>query len=450
MKKSIILFFLFIFTFSLYLDAEQDITIARRMKVLVPDLDSEAPGTSILSGKTIAEELEKYILDSQSILEKVIPLKRGDYGDLSGLKLENILEIIKRGQELNVEGLIAGKVTKNEKELYDIQIQLIDVQKKDIPSTRRVINFAEVKDVEETVESLSEKVKDLTAALGKGDFPRVDIITPNFDIVSIIQINKDNFPEIKLSVSVVNKTGDPVSVPPDLFEIRENGNMVLADIQKVKGAGRAYVPITILLVIDRSPSMLEELDGTKTGKPFKRAKSAALEFISKLSPEDKIKIVAFDYEVLPLGKYTEDKNYYTEELNKLEAGKGTGLYNVLKYAAEDMAKIEGEKAVIFLTDGKNDVRRAREEIKRVTLKDGLQIAKKYTIPVYTIGFGGADDKVLHQIARETHSIFFKAASSEKLKELYLKIHKIIENQYIVYYQSLVDKEGKVHGHGIVP
>ena len=92
----------------------------------------------------------------------------------------------------------------------------------------------------------------------------VDIITPNFDIVSILQINKDLFPEIKLSVSVVNTVGEPVSVPPDLFEIRENGNMVFADIDQVKTSGEVYSPITILMAIDRSPSMLEELDGSQT------------------------------------------------------------------------------------------------------------------------------------------------------------------------------------------
>jgi len=442
-KKTIILVLSFFFAFSFCLYADENITVARRMKILIADFDSSAPETSILNGKTIAEELEKHIFDSQAMLEKIIPLKREEYKELSGLKLENILEIIKKGQELGVEGLIVGKATKNEKGLYNIQLQLIDVQKKDIPSTRRVINFAEAKDVEETAESLSVCAGNIVSALAEGVFPRVDIITPNFDIVSILQINKDNFPEIKLSVSIVNKKGDPVSVPPDLFEIRENGNMVMASVQKVKGGEDIDVPITVLLVIDRSPSMLEEVGGKKTGEPFKRAKAAALEFVSKLSPIDKIKIIAFDYEVLPLGDYTEDKKYYIDKLNKLKVGKGTGLYNALKYSVEDLAKIEGEKAVIFLTDGINDVRKASPEVKKITLQDGLKIAKDHTVPVYTIGFGGADEKILSRIAEETHSIFFKAASSEKLRELYLKIHMIIENQYIISYQSLADKSGKV-------
>ena len=35
--------------------------------------------------------------------------------------------------------------------------------------------------------------------------------------------------------------------------------------------------LTILLILDKSPSMLEELDGRKTGQPFERAKAAAIE-----------------------------------------------------------------------------------------------------------------------------------------------------------------------------
>ena len=220
--------------------------------------------------------------------------------------------------------------------------------------------------------------------------------------------------------------------------------MVIADFQKVKTGEETYVPVSILMVIDRSPSMLEEVNGRKTGKPFKRAKEAALEFISKMSPKDKIKVVAFDYEVFPLGDYTEDKNYYKDKLKKLKVGRGTGLYNALKYAANDLKNVAGEKTVLFLTDGKNDVRKASDKVKAVTLDEALKIAVDNTIPIYSIGFGGADKKIMNKIAKETHSLYFKAASSKKLRELYLKIHSIIENQYIITYKSLADRKGKVN------
>lgn len=427
------------------LPAQGEVTIARRMKILVADLESAAPAGSLMEGKTLAGELEKGIRESRVFLEKTLIVPRETTGkETAGFRIDDMLGLLKKGQQMEVEALLAGKVTKEDGGLYTILVQMIDVQKKNIPSTRRVLNFAEVRGVPDKADGALAAVKKLIETLETGNFPRVDIITPNFDVVSINQINKDNFPEMKLSISVVNSRGEPVALPPDLFEVRENGNMVLAAVERSKASESVHTPITLLLAIDKSPSMLEELNGRKTGMPFKRAKSAALEFISRLSPHDRVKVVAFDQQVSELGGYTNDKQYYTDRLNRVNVGVATGLYNVLKYCVRDMEGIKGEKAVILLTDGRNDVRGAPPEVAAVTLEEGLDLAQNLSIPVYTIGFGGADEKVLGRIASETHSIFFKAISSEKLRELYMKLHKIIENQYIITYKSLADRTGKVN------
>ena len=444
-KNLFIILFLLVLTTSIF--ADDNITIARRMKIVIANLQNTNSDAIYLKGSVLADKIEQFALENSKFIDKVIILQRKTLpsSKLQNFSPEQIMDTVKKGQDIGVEGVLIGNVIQeSNKSTYTIQLQLIDVQKKNVPTSRRVINFAEVRGVQDSLDALSVNAKKLVNILSQGQFPRVDIITPNFDVVSILQINKDKFPEIKLSVSVVNNKGEPVTISPDVFEVRENGNMVLANVEKVKSSEKTYTPITILLVIDRSPSMLEELDGTKTGKPFQRAKDAALEFISKLSPKDKVKILAFDYNALALGDYTTDKEYYKNKLQNLKTGRGTGLYNILKYAVQDIANIKGEKAVILLTDGKNDVRRASEEIKKVTLDEGIEIAKKNTIPVYTIGFSSADKSVLGKIAKETHSIFFQAASSEKLRELYLKLHNIIENQYIVTYKSLADKYGKVN------
>jgi hypothetical protein len=425
-------------------DADQ-VTIARRMKMTVCDLQSPLSNSSFLNGKKLADEIEAAGLANPGLLEKIIVIKRSETGKpLADFRLDDILGIIQKGQDLKLEAVLAGTVIPSSNGTYAIQIQLIDVQKKNVPSSRRVLNYANIEGVNPSPDSVLAGISKLVSQLSTGTFPRVDIITPNFDVVSINQINKDEFPLMKLSVSIVNNRGEPVSVPPDLFEIRENGNMVSADIQRSKTSDTVYTPITLLLAIDRSPSMMEELDGRNTGGPLKRAKAAALEFINKMAPQDVVKIVTFDFNVTNLGDYTKEKSSYSEKVNGITTGLGTGLYNVLKYCIEDIAKIKGEKAVVLLTDGKNDVRGAPEEVKNVTLEDGLDIAQKLAVPVYTIGFANADSTILNEVAQKTHSRFFKAASSESLRDLYNQLHKIIENQYIISYTSLADKSGKVN------
>jgi len=430
----------------LQLRGQQDeITIARRMKMFIADFESPAPAGALFAGSALADAVEQQALTSQKILGNIIIIPRStrSAGSLTGFSIDDIRSILVLEQPLGVEAVMAGKVTKISNGNFDILLQIVDVQKKNIPTSRRILNYAEAKDVPPTAEGFEAAVRALVATLETGNFPRVDIVTPNFDVISILQIDKDNFPEMKLSVSVVNSHGDPVSIMPELFEIRENGNMVIADIHKIKTGETVTTPVTLLLAIDRSPSMLEETDGRQTGEPFRRAKAAALEFINRLSPMDRIRVVAFDQEVLPLGGYTNDKAYYTSRLDALKAGVGTGLYNVLRYCVQDMTNIKGEKAVILLTDGRNDVRGAPEYVKNATLDEGVSLAQKLAIPVYTIGFGAADEKVLTEVAQKTHSVFFKAAGSERLRELYLQLHRIIENQYIITYRSLANRSGTV-------
>ncbi|GEM_PF-5211834 len=422
-----------------------DITVARRMKMLITDFESDFPEPSILSGKTLADELDRIATANQEVLDKVFVVSRNSAKnlDLSGFQSDDITGVMQKGALFNVESILTGKVTLQSNGKYELQVQLIDIQKKNIPTTRRVLNFATAKDVENDALSVVSNLNNMVRTLAAGNFPRVDIITPNFDVVSIIQINKDNFPEMKLNVNVVNNAGEPVSLPPELFEIRENGNMVMASVQKVKSTDLKTAPMTILLVIDRSPSMLEELNGKQTGQPFARAKAAAIEFIGKMAPYDRVKIVAFDYDSLELGDYTTNKRSYISKLNSLQVGRGTGLYNILQYAVKDLSNEKGDKAIILLTDGKNDVRGARAELQKITFEDALTSIKEYPVPIYSIGFGGVDDKVMNEVAILTHGIYFKASSSEKLRELYLKLHNIIENQYIITYKSLADRTGRV-------
>ncbi|HMB01643.1 MAG TPA: VWA domain-containing protein, partial [Spirochaetota bacterium] len=434
-------FCLLLFFFTLY--AQDQVTVARRIKILIADFVSEAESGSILNGKLVAEQFELYALRSPKLLDNVLIKKRSSVAESSGFNPADISSIIARGRKYDIEGVLTGRILKGESNLYNIQIQLIDIQKKNIPSSRRIVNFAEVQGVPPSSKGVTAAVKQLIDTLEKGVFPRVDIITPDFDVVSIISINKDNFPEIQMRVSVVNQQGEPVSLPTDLFEVRENGNMVLYDIKQLNPQRAAEAQLNILFALDRSPSMLNDEKGIKSGKPFRRAKEATISFIKKLNQNDIIKIVAFDYNVLPLGDYTRDKSSYFSALQNLETGRGTGLYNVVKYCVEDIKDQPGDKVVIFLTDGKNDVRQASPEVKAVKLEDGLKIARKNTIPVYTVGFGGVDDSVMKRIAAATHSQYFKAASSKQLNELYMKIHKIIENQYIITYKSLAEKFGKV-------
>jgi len=160
-------------------------------------------------------------------------------------------------------------------------------------------------------------------------------------------------PEPTASFSV---TANLVKVPFSVFDERGliTENLRKEDFlvwenrarQEIRSLGVDSNSISVLLVLDTSPSSKSELA---------KMKSAAEIFAGKLSKGDRISVITFDENVNLILDWTDNTKMVKKALSSVRSGLRTALYDAMYLAAsEQMRGIEGHSAIILLTDCVNN------------------------------------------------------------------------------------------------
>jgi VWFA-related protein len=132
-------------------------------------------------------------------------------------------------------------------------------------------------------------------------------------------------------------------------------------------------PLNIALLLDTSRSTEQVLDDIK--------KDAA-NFLKELRPQDRAMVVSFDYDVHVLSGLTPDRKALERAIKNARIGEqvGTMLRDAVAAVIEQHFKrVDGRKAIILLTDGK-DVGSA------ITEQDLLDEATEAGAMIYTVFF----------------------------------------------------------------
>jgi len=117
----------------------------------------------------------------------------------------------------------------------------------------------------------------------------------------------------------------------------------------------AEEPLNIALLIDTSMSTLPVLDDIK---------SAGVKFLKELRPQDRAMVVSADYEVNVLTQLTSDRKALEKAVKHAKTGEEVGT--VLRDAVAEtirgsFKRVDGRKAIILLTDGKDVGSRISEQ-----------------------------------------------------------------------------------------
>jgi VWFA-related protein len=118
-------------------------------------------------------------------------------------------------------------------------------------------------------------------------------------------------------------------------------------LQTISYFGAEQEPLNVALLLDTSRSTKDVLG---------KIKEAAREFIKLLQPEDRAMVVTFDFEVNALSPLTNDRKRLEKAIKNVEIGErvGTVMRDALVDAVvQNLAKANGRKAIILLTDGKD-------------------------------------------------------------------------------------------------
>ena len=221
---------------------------------------------------------------------------------------------------------------------------------------------------------------------------------------------------------------DGAPLRPDQLTLLDNGtrrnveNLVAASDQ----------PLHVILLIDYSESMLEELPVVK---------AAAKEFARKLlRPQDRLAVAGFNQRTFWLTGYTNDWNSAAAAVDRVQPIGETHLYDSVIEMLYQIQKVPGRAALVVLTDGV-------DQGSTFKLDHLVHYARYAGVPVYPVvknkslsrwmklGVGRLQAKRLDRIAEDTGATYFIIQSERELERVYTRIAQELRQQYQIVFHS---------------
>jgi Ca-activated chloride channel family protein len=237
-------------------------------------------------------------------------------------------------------------------------------------------------------------------------------------------IQKVNVQFVELYTSVVDPRGRPVEgLAKGDFTVLEDGQkQEIRRFELVRD-----VPIYAGILLDTSASM-------SVGDKLQSAVKGALGFFDKvITPKDRAAVITFSDQPNLAVRFTNQPSVLAGGLAGLTAAGNTTLYDSLIYALYYFGGIKGKRAIIILSDGK-------DEGSRYSFNDALEYARRSGVAIYTVGINlsTADTDVrakLSRLADETGGRFFFIERAKEIEGIYDTIQKELRSQYFLAYQS---------------
>ena len=241
---------------------------------------------------------------------------------------------------------------------------------------------------------------------------------------------------VDLYVTVTDQNGRLVpSLLQEDFEILDEG--VVQEIVLFENEVR---PITVVVMLDTSASMTPSLDLLMAGSE---------QFIIRMLPDDRGKVGAFNdkIQILPSGEFIGDRDALIRELDRLQFGNPTRLYDAIGASINALHGIEGRKVALIFTDGE-DTQHA------IGWRDVLDKARTDQVMIYTIGlesdyFNGVrqvrsrPDGRLKTFAEETGGGYFELKDTDDLGPTFTRVAQELHSQYVLGFAPSV-RDGKLH------
>jgi VWFA-related protein len=230
----------------------------------------------------------------------------------------------------------------------------------------------------------------------------------------------------------------PVSVASGNAPLRAEAitlidNGVQRPIDALVGAND--LPLHVILLIDYSESMLEELPVVK---------AAARQFArSLLRPQDRLAVVGFNQKTFWLTGYTNDWNGVAQAVDRVQPIGETHLYDSVIEMLYELQKTPGRHALVVLTDGV-------DQGSKFTLDHLVHYARYAGVPVYPVvknkslsrwmklGVGRLQARRLSRIAEDTGATYFIIQSERELGPVYARIAAELRQQYQLVFRSEAD------------
>ena len=233
-----------------------------------------------------------------------------------------------------------------------------------------------------------------------------------------------------LEFHVTNSEQGYVEVAATDLEIVEDGV-----VQKIESFHEALDPVSIMLTLDSSGSMVKAADSVR---------ETAREFVRAVRKEDRLALMTFADETRLEHPLSVDRSQTMDGIDKYTASGGTALYDAVWDSLLRLKEEKGRRAIVILSDGRDENNPGTAPGSAHTFEEVLALTREIGAAIFTVGLGARiDSSVLEQLAALSggHAYF-----SANVAELGTQFGRIIENlrqRYVVSYSSTnIDRNGE--------
>ena len=241
---------------------------------------------------------------------------------------------------------------------------------------------------------------------------------------------------VDLYVTVTDRNGRLVpNLSQEDFEILDEDA-----VQEIVLFENEVRPITVVVMLDTSASMTPSLDLLMAG---------AEQFIIRMLPNDRGKVGAFNdkIQILPEAAFIGDRDSLIRELDRLQFGNPTRLYDAIGASVDALHGVDGRKVALIFTDGED----TQHEI---GWRDALDKARTDEVMLYTIGLEmnyhngirmvrSRPDGRLKTFAEETGGGYFELKDTDELGPTFTRVAQELHSQYVIGFSPTV-RDGKLH------
>ncbi len=231
---------------------------------------------------------------------------------------------------------------------------------------------------------------------------------------------------VLVAVSVIGPRGEWLAgLGPEDFEVLEDG----VPQQISFFSGEAGLPLRLVIVFDTSLSVKSRLEFEK---------QAVARFLrAVLRPRDLAALISVSTEAVLRQDFTDDVAQLITAVRGLKAEGATALYDALAMAAEFLSAVEGRRAILVLSDG-------RDTVSRTTLAHAVRRVQEVGATLYAINVEEPisanvreliGETALEILARQTGGEVFSPTHLEELDAAFARLTEHLRRQYVLGFYS---------------
>ncbi len=202
-------------------------------------------------------------------------------------------------------------------------------------------------------------------------------------------------------------------------------------------------PLRLVMLLDCSQSMART-DQAK--EKIELARTAASRFAETVSVEDSFTVLGFHETVNRACPFTNQPAELQQAITSLDIGRGTALYDALYQAVDLLGRDSGRKAILLLSDGRDESFDGLSPGSSHTFHQSLEHALRSDVAVFVIGLGreihhrsiidGTSlEEQLALLARRTGGNAYFPRRARELSGFYDRVADELKHQYSIYYSS---------------